>query len=87
MFPGKKGGAVLGGGLLFKATPVAYRSSQARSLIRSTVASLSHSHSNARSSHICDLHHSSWQHQNLNPLIKARDRTWVLMDPSHICYC
>ena len=24
-------------------------------------------------SHICDLHHSSWQHQNLNPLRKARD--------------
>ena len=24
-------------------------------------------------SHICDLHHSSWQHQILNPLSKARD--------------
>ena len=26
-------------------------------------------------SHICDLYHSSWQHQILNPLNKARDRT------------
>ena len=24
-------------------------------------------------SHICDLHHSSWQYQILNPLSKARD--------------
>ena len=24
-------------------------------------------------SHICDLHHSSWQHQVLKPLIEARD--------------
>ena len=26
-------------------------------------------------SHVCDLHHSSWQCQNLNPLSKARDQT------------
>ena len=31
---------------------------------------------------ICDLHHSSLQHQILNPLIEARDRTRVLMDTS-----
>ena len=24
-------------------------------------------------SHVCDLHHSSWQRQILNPLSKARD--------------
>ena len=24
-------------------------------------------------SHVCNLHHSSWQHQNLNPLSEARD--------------
>ena len=34
---------------------------------------------------ICNLHHSSWQHQILNPLSKARDRTRVLMDTSQIC--
>ena len=26
---------------------------------------------------ICDLHHSSWQHQILNPLSEARDRTGI----------
>ena len=34
-------------------------------------------------SRICDLNHSSWQHQILNPL---RDRTRVLMDTSQVHY-
>ena len=38
-------------------------------------------------SHICDLHHSSQQHQILNPLIEARDPTCVLMDTSRVGYC
>ena len=29
---------------------------------------------------ICDLHHSSQQHQILNPLSKGRDGTNILMD-------
>ena len=33
-------------------------------------------------SHVCDLHHSLWQHQILNPLSKARDKTRVLIDIS-----
>ena len=33
-------------------------------------------------SRVCDLHHSSWQCQSLNPLSKARDWTHVLMDTS-----
>ena len=37
-------------------------------------------------SHVCDLHHSSQQGQILNPLIKARDRTHVLMDTNQVCY-
>ena len=37
-------------------------------------------------SRICDLHHSSQQHQNLNPLSKARDRTHVLMVTSWVHY-
>ena len=36
-------------------------------------------------SHVCDLHHSPWQRQILNPLIKARDQTCDLMDTSQIC--
>ena len=36
---------------------------------------------------ICELHHSSWQHQILNPLSKARDQTCNLMVPSGICFC
>ena len=35
---------------------------------------------------ICDLHLSSWQHQILNPLSRARDRTCNLMDTSWIRY-
>ena len=37
-------------------------------------------------SHICDLHLSSWQHQILNPLREAGDRTCVLMDNSRVYY-
>ena len=33
---------------------------------------------------VCDLHHSSRQHQILNPLSKARDQTRNLMVPSQI---
>ena len=35
-------------------------------------------------SHVCDLHHSSWQHWILNPLREARDWTPNLMVPSRI---
>ena len=35
-------------------------------------------------SRICDLHHSSWQHQVLNPLSEARNRTLILMDVSQV---
>ena len=36
-------------------------------------------------SHVCDLHHSSQQHEILNPLNKARDRTLILMDTGQAC--
>ena len=35
-------------------------------------------------SHICNLHHSSWQHGILNPMNKARDRTCILMDTNQV---
>ena len=37
-------------------------------------------------SHNCDLHHSSQQCQNLNPLSKTSDQTCILKDTSWICY-
>ena len=33
---------------------------------------------------ICDLHHSLWQHQYLNPLSTGRNRTLILMDTSGV---
>ena len=35
-------------------------------------------------SHVCDLHHSSWQCRIFNPLREARDRTLILMDSSRV---
>ena len=39
------------------------------------------------SSRDCNLHHSSWQLQILNPLSEIRDQTCVLMDTSQISFC
>ena len=36
-------------------------------------------------SHICNLHHSSWQCWIPNPLSKARHQTFVLMDTNRVC--
>ena len=36
-------------------------------------------------SRICDLYHSSQQGWILNPLIKIRDQTHILMDPRWVC--
>ena len=33
---------------------------------------------------VCNLHHSSWQCQILNPLGEARDQTCILMDSSQV---
>ena len=38
-------------------------------------------------SRICHLHRSSQQHQILNPLSRAGDRTCILMDASLVLYC
>ena len=36
-------------------------------------------------SHVCELHHSSWQCQIPNLLSEARDQTHILMNISQIC--
>ena len=36
-------------------------------------------------SYICDLHHSSGQHQIPNPLSEARDGTLILIDTNQVC--
>ena len=67
---------------LFRATPVAYGSSQARGWIRATAASLHRSHSNARSNNICDLWCCWRQCQLLNPPEQGQG-----LNPSpHKCY-
>jgi len=35
-------------------------------------------------SHVCNLHHGSWQHWIFKPLNRARDQTCILMDTSGI---
>ena len=72
--------------VFFRATPMAYGISQARGQIRAAAAGLHQSHSGARSSRICNLHHSSRQHQILNPMSEARDRTHNLMVISQVRY-
>ena len=72
---------------LFTATTAEYGTSQARGWIRAAAKSPHQSHSNARSSCIFDLHHSSQQCYILNPLIEARDRTHILIDTSRVFFC
>ena len=69
---------------LFRAEPTACGGSQARGLIGATAAGLHHSHSKPDPSHLCDIDHSSRQHQIFNPLSEARNRTRNLMVPSWI---
>ena len=71
---------------LFRAAPMAYGSSLAKCWIRAIAAGLHCSHSNLGSEHIWDLHHNSRQGRIPDPLSEARDRTWILMDTSQVCY-
>ena len=61
----------------FMATPAAYGRSWARSQIRATATSL---HRNTASESHLQPTPQLWQHQILNPLSEARDRTHTLMD-------
>ena len=54
-----------------------------RGRIGAVAVGLRHSH-NTRSQPICDLGHSLWQRQILNPLNKVRNRTHILMDTGRV---
>jgi len=58
---------------LFRAPPMAHGGCKARDRIGAVAAGLPTATAMPDPSHICDLHHSSWQCQILNPLSKARD--------------
>jgi len=70
--------------LLFRPSPAAYGSSQARGQIRATAPAYTTATATWDPSCICDLHHGSQQRWILNPLSEARDRTCILMDTSWI---
>ena len=53
---------------VFRATPVAYGSSQARGQIKLQLPAYTTAPATQDQSHICDLCRSSWQHWILNPL-------------------
>ena len=72
---------------LFRATPTAYGSSQARGQIGPVAAGLPHSHSNVRSKRHLPPTPQLTATLILNPLSKARDRTRILMDISQLCFC
>ena len=63
-------------------TSAEYGGSQAGGRIRAAAVSLNHSHNTTR----CNLHHSSQQCWILNPLIRARDQTCILIDTSRVHY-
>ena len=69
---------------LFRATSVAYGSSQARGQIGPQLSGHTTATATPDPSCICDLHHSLQQHQVLNPLSEARDGTQILRDPSWV---
>ena len=36
---------------------------------------------------VCNLHHSAWQCQILNPLSEARDQTWIILMDTRWVHC
>ena len=69
------------GGVMVRAALLAYGGSQAREQIRAAPEAFATATAMRDPSCVCDLHRSSRQHRNLNPLSEARDRIPILMDP------
>ena len=69
---------------LFKATPVAYGSSQARSRIGAAAVVYTTGEAIPDPSRICNLRRSLWKGWILNPLNEARYGTCILMDSSWV---
>ena len=63
---------------------MAHGGSQARGLIRAAVPAYAIATATPDLNRVCDLHHSSQEHQIFNPLREARDGTRNLMVPSWI---
>ena len=68
----------------FRATPAAYGSSQTRVESELQLPAYTTTTVTPAPSCLCDLHHSSWQRQILNPLSKARDQNHILMNTSQV---
>ena len=71
--------------LLFKVTPTAHGSSQARGQIRATAAG--HSHSNTGSEPCLQPITQFMATPDPQPLSETRDQTHILMDTSRIPFC
>ena len=69
--------------LLFRATPVAYGSSQDRGQIGAYVTATAMQDLSL----ICDLYHSLQQCQILNPPSRTRYGTWIFTDTSWVHFC
>ena len=74
----KRSGVWFGLVFAFQGCTCGIRKFPGQGLNRSCTAGLCHSHI------ICNLHHSSWQCQILNPLSETRDQTHILPDASWI---
>ena len=72
---------------LFRATPVAYASSRARSLIGVAAIRLHHSHNHVRSKPHLQPTPQLTATPDPNLLSEARDQTCILMDTSWVPYC
>ena len=72
---------------LFRATPAACGSSQARVESEMQLPTYTTATAMSNPSLICNLHHSSWPHQILNPLREARNYTCIFKDTSWVRCC